>query len=238
MLQEHKIKAMNPTPKSSASLAQILQDAAAFDMLMTRNLFDSVYPADLRTRTAGASFHTSLEHFSGIRVLCGVGKFAPAFALLRVQWDAFLNGAWLLHCAKPDRLKRIFDRRDGFPKIELRVRQLVTANEAYRDGGLASLFSAIEKGLHDLTHAGVGQIVHTLGPEHIESQYTAEQAAEGLSHSMTLGLLSLSELASLSDSEKVLDGVEAFLQKSARHGTNVAGRQIPNPIQENPNIGA
>lgn len=229
---------MNPTTKAAEPLAQALQDAAAFDVLMTRNLFNSEYRSDLRTRTAVASFHTSLEHFSGIRVLCGVGKFAPAFALLRVQWDAFLNGAWLLHCAKPDRLERIFDRRDGFPKIEQRVRHLVTANEAYRDGDLAALFAAIEKGLHDLTHAGVGQIVHTLGPAHIESQYTAEQAAEGLSHSMTLGLMALSELAGLSRSEKILDGVEAFLQKSARDGTNVDGRQIPNPIQENPNTGA
>jgi hypothetical protein len=97
------------------------------------------YPIESSARelVAITCLYGALRHFNGICVLVEADAFASAFALLRVEWQALLNGAWLF-AACPEHLlqdyalgAREFNRsssiRSGNPECSL-IRKSESAN--------------------------------------------------------------------------------------------------------------
>src|ERR1039458_10217040 len=61
-------------------------------------------PATARARMAFGCLDLAVEHQSGIAVLADQPLWGPAFALLRIQLEAFVRGVWLARCATDDQL--------------------------------------------------------------------------------------------------------------------------------------
>ena len=79
----------------------------------TRNL---VLPADRRSRMACGCLDLALEHQSGIAVLALHQLFGSAFALLRILYEAYVRGTWLMRCASDAALDK-FESDTPLPKF-------------------------------------------------------------------------------------------------------------------------
>ncbi len=66
----------------------------------------TVYPGQRNISSATAAA-ISLEHAEGVLVLTGVGTFASAFALFRVQYEALVRGSWLLYAASDGWIEKL-----------------------------------------------------------------------------------------------------------------------------------
>jgi hypothetical protein len=77
----------------------------------------------------------AVEHQSGIAVLADQPLWGPAFALLRIQFEAFIRGVWLARSATEDQLAWFVEGKLGKHR---KFHELVTAvEEALKHDGAA-----------------------------------------------------------------------------------------------------
>ena len=74
-------------------------------------------PSDSRTRAAGSCFAIAQEHHHAIVRLTEWKLFAAAFALIRIEFEAYVRGEWLSLCAS-DSVIDAFLRGNEPPRID------------------------------------------------------------------------------------------------------------------------
>lgn len=105
-------------------------------MILCSSIVDGAnFVASDRTRVVASLHHLCIEHHSGIILLCDNGVHGSAFALHRPQFEAYIRGAWLHHCADDQQIQKFLDGNDP-PKVDDMIRRLETL-ESF-NGGLLS----------------------------------------------------------------------------------------------------
>jgi hypothetical protein len=74
-------------------------------------------PNNSRTRAAGPCFAIAQEHHHAIIRLFEWRLFAAAFALIRIEFEAYLRGAWLLLCASDSVVETFLQGKEP-PKVD------------------------------------------------------------------------------------------------------------------------
>jgi hypothetical protein len=156
-----------------------------------------VMPADRRARLALGCLDLALEHQAGIAVLAERALWGPAYALLRCMFDAFVRGIWLARCASEMELA-------SFEMAGLRgkpFRVLVDDVErvlGHSRGVLSKLRTSSWAIFSDFTHAGFEHVRRKPGVSMNDQDYPPAETDQALRLATALGLLSATELASLS----------------------------------------
>jgi hypothetical protein len=175
-------------------------------------------PADRRARMALGCFDVAIEHLAGISVLAEQLLWGPVYALSQCMFDAFVRGVWLARCATEIDL-------DSFELAGLRgkpFRDLVEDVElalGHSRGVLSKLRTSSWAMFSDFTHAGFEHVRCRKGPSNTEPNYPVAETEQALRLATALGLLSATELASLSGNRGVA------LACKARTVQFAAGRQ-------------
>lgn len=149
----------------------------------------------LRRRLAGASFSIALDHHAGIGILLHNNRAAPAFALLRVLFEAYVRGRWLAECASDRQLSRI-----SAGKCPPEIGVLIAAAESETPAEeqlLSRSKSANWKALCDFTHTGGRHLQRYQSAEGIEAKYTVDEIQEALAFADAMALLSALGIATL-----------------------------------------
>jgi hypothetical protein len=117
-------------------------------------------PDTLRARAAAALLYGALAHFNSICFLTAHADSHPsAFALLRVQWQALLNGLWMHFCCPKSDVKKYANGRRQFPHFDDLVRGIEGAIGTPAGGGpLSQEHAMIKQSMHNFTHMGSLQI--------------------------------------------------------------------------------
>lgn len=124
--------------------------------------------------------------------------YGSAFALLRVEFEAFIRATWLQLCATPDELAD-FERNDT---LNLTFGQMINAIEQHQDFQykvLSVLKQNAWRAMNGYTHGGLHQVVRRMKNGNIQPNYEPEEVVEVLKASGYLALQSLLQIARLAE---------------------------------------
>ena len=168
--------------------------------------------ASLRNQLSAACLSIAQDHHAGVIVLLERGLFASAVALVRTQYEAYVRGVWLAHCASEGQLQR-FARGGKPPPIASQLASIET-HEAYREGQLSSIKLASWSAMCSFTHTGTLQVDRWLTAEAIEQNYPAEDLVQTANFTGAIALLSGIAMAALAGREEL---AQRLLAKSKEH---------------------
>jgi hypothetical protein len=140
-----------------------------------------------RLRVAVSLLHLCVEHQKGIHVLVDHGFAGSAFALVRPQFEAYVRGVWFHRCATEAQVADFLSGGEP-PKINTLLEALEKV-DAFSDGRLTMLKSAVWRNLNDFTHGGAIQVKARNTPDEIVGNYRPEHVSGLLQTAATLSFL-------------------------------------------------
>lgn len=169
-------------------------------------------PSDDRHRLAGACFDIAHEHQKAIVLLVANRLYGSAFALVRLIFEAYIRGLWLLRCAILTELERF-----KLDTLNKEFGQLITEIEnldGYDVGILSRLKKASWGAMNSFTHSGFFQVVRRITEDSIESNYEEGEILDALNVANSFGLLSAIEMALMAKNEalanEILEKIKQF----------------------------
>ncbi len=179
-------------------------------------------PPERRARMALGCLDLAIEHQAGISILAEKALWGPVYALVRCMFDAFVRGVWLARCANEMDL-------ESFELAGLRgkpFRDMVDDVErslGHSRGVLSKLRTSSWAIFSDFTHAGVDPARRKGDPSGSGRNYPEADTDQALRLATALGLLSATELASLSGHRDVALACKARVVRFATSsGTQAA----------------
>jgi hypothetical protein len=169
-------------------------------------------PSDRRARMALGCLDLALEHQAGICILAEQLLWGSVYALVRCMFDAFVRGVWLARCATEFEL-------ESFELAGLRGKpfsDLVDDVEralGHSRGVLSKLRTSSWAIFSDFANAGAGPARRLGDPAGTGRNYPAGDTDQALRLAGALGLLSATELASLSGHRDVALACKARVVK-------------------------
>ncbi len=128
---------------------------------------------DAKSRSSCACMRLAREHHFAIIKLVEVFAYASAFALLRVQYEAFVRGIWIRDCAtEPEILKF---QKGSCKDLGDMVVEIKRKTESWADE-LEVLHKKSVGGLSDYVHSGSRAISRQISFDSIEPTYSMEGA--------------------------------------------------------------
>lgn len=160
-------------------------------------------PADERSRLAAGCFDVALEHQAAIAMLGNAMLHGSMLALIRVLFEAYIRGVWLVHCASEQELKLFQKHRinQSFGTLIAEIETKIGAT----DGVLSALKKRAWAAMNGFTHTGFHQVVRRNGPATTGPEYADDEIARCFNFAGAVGLLSAAELASMTGNQELID---------------------------------
>lgn len=169
----------------------------------------------VRTRLAGTCFLIAQEHHQAILLLLSqtYPLHAPAFALVRPVFDAYIRGLWLANCAADADLER-FSQGKSPPTMPAML-AAIEQTQGFGSGQLSAIYTRSWSAMCAYTHTGSQQIIRWNTSEAIQPNYSDAEVDEVLSFTGALVLLSTLSLAAIATNEPL---AERVLTKACEFG--------------------
>ena len=166
-------------------------------------------PESVRVRLAATCFLVTQEHHQAILLLLSQTHplYAPAFALVRPVFEAYLRGVWLAHCAADADVGR-FTQGESPPKVPAMLAAIKQRSE-FDSGQLSAIYSRCWSVMCAYTHTGSQQVLRWNTSDSIQPNYSDADVDEVLSFTGALALLSALGFATISDKISIAAGVLA-----------------------------
>jgi hypothetical protein len=176
---------------------------------------------------AGALLVGGLHHYNAICYLVKAGAHSSAFALLRVEWQALINGLWMQLCCPEDQAAAYFSGKE-FPGITKAINLVEKALAPLLTNGrkpFTEMRLVVGESMNVYTHMGSLQIQGFTKGREITSNFSDKQVAELLSISARIALYIATAMAWLNDDDtlenriyaKFVEFQEAFVRLEIVH---------------------
>ncbi len=146
-------------------------------------------PSNERAIIVAGCLNLSLEHHKSI-VLTTTAKFyGSAFALVRLQFEAYIRGVWLSYCATDQAIEKF--KND---KLDVRIGTMISALEkqdAFNVGVLSNIKNDSLSAMNSFTHAGVLSINRYFSATEIGSNFPPEEIKGTLDFADTFALMAV-----------------------------------------------
>ncbi len=172
-------------------------------------------PNNSRTRAAGSCFAIAQEHHHAIVKLIEFGLFASAFALVRVEFEAYVRGEWLSQCAG-DAIIEAFLRGKEPPRINCLLSELEML-ESFNKKILSQIKQKNWKTMCGFTHTGGLQVQRWNTEDGIEANYSEEEVLEVLGFAEIIASLAVIGVARLAGNDLLANRtLEALKSRSSK----------------------
>lgn len=174
------------------------------------NLVGIELKGDHRHRIPAQLFDLAIEHGSGIVHLISTNICASAFALVRSEFECFVRGAWLHHCASDAEIEA-FIAKD---RIDPRFGELIDAVEqkhGFDSKFLSNVKDSAMNAMHGYTHGGIHQVSRRLDGDYIEPCFEDDALLEVIQLSATMALIAFGQIAALADREDLVTAADALM---------------------------
>jgi hypothetical protein len=151
-------------------------------------------PTSKRQAIVAGAWHVAVEHDQAIVLLVQERLYGSALALVRVLFEAYLRGLWLLYAATDAKVEDA--GRDRFPDATT----MVTDLEA-KGLSLTKVKSESWRRLCSYTHTGYQQIGARLTTSGLGSDYPDDEVIQALTWADTVVLNTVIQFAVLGDDE-------------------------------------
>jgi len=161
-------------------------------------------PTNDRALISACCLEAALEHHRSIVLTSTASYYGTAFALVRLEFEAYVRGVWLHHCATDDQLNMF--KRD---ELQTRFDDLISeleSKEAFNVGVLSAIKHASWKAMCSFTHTGFLQVVRRISDTEIGANYSMDEILETLNFSDSIALLATVGIVGLSAGDDVERG--------------------------------
>ena len=166
---------------------------------------------DGRSELAATCYYVVWQHQAAVSSLYRAGLIAPATALLRCAWDAYIRGMWLSRAASDEAVAAFLSGRSPPPQKDL-VIALEVADELPPDI-LSAFHRANYSELCDLTHTGITQLLQQWSNDEICARQEPEQLENILEFVDSIALSLLAQAAVMANEQVIAH--EALKRMSA-----------------------
>ena len=173
-----------------------------------QHLLDGIgISSQTRYRLAGGCLHVALEHHGAIRILSSpeFKLYGSAWALVRIQLEAYLRGSWLAYCANDNQLSD-FQNDELKRKLPDLIKDL-EAHEAFRNRIFSDAYKTSWKLLCSFTHTGINQVAQKHTVTAIDSNYVESGIVDLLSLSNALALFTALAIADIAKRDDLIMSV-------------------------------
>ena len=201
---------MNDTESPSAIIEEQRGHARWIDQHLARE-----FPVDRRSHVALACFDLAIEHHAAMCVLASASLFGSLYALIRVQFEAYARGLWVLHVASDEQLAAF----EG-DKLDLPIGELLKLVES-AIGATASPLSKLKTSHWSMfcsfTHTGFQALLRRVneGRTGVEN-YRPEEVTSALRLAGSFALLAAAALAGISGDAALIDQTLARVREYAQ----------------------
>ena len=175
-----------------------------------------ILPGD-RDRISVSLLHLSLEHCNGIIPLIEQNIFGSALALMRPQFEAYVNGVWIKHCAND---KQIESFKNGSTPIFQERINAIEKLEGYDQKTLSAIKEENWKIFCDFTHGGFRQVMTRNTKDGISYNFPSGYIANAVKATVVFSLSASVALAQIVG-DKDLDSKLLMLYKKI-YETNIS----------------
>ena len=181
-------------------------------------LKDLKIPSDFRTRIAVGCLDIALEHQKAIIIMVYKELYSSAFALIRANFESFVRGLWLHHCANDDDLERFKNGRvdRSFKEIIGDIEKI----DGFGNGVLSRAHKDSWSILNDFTHSGIKQVGMRNKKDSIGPNYQEKDLVKILEFVNTTSIFSAIAIAEISNNDQLADDIHnltnIFLDKENR----------------------
>jgi hypothetical protein len=189
-----------------------LQEAGGLVEWLRLQVHERELPASNRVRAAASCLGIAQEHHHAIVLLLERTLYASAFALMRVEFEAYVRGVWLMLCATDDKVGR-FLNGDEPPKIDALLSEL-EATPGFAEKVLSGLKQKHWRAMCGYTHTGGIHVQRWNTPDGVEPNYSIDEVREVLYFAGIIGCLSVLGFAHMAKDDalavRLLERVQAL----------------------------
>ncbi len=156
-------------------------------------------PSDSRTRAAGSCFAIAQEHHHAIVRLIEWKLFAAAFALIRVEFEAYIRGEWLSQCASDSVIDAFLKNKEP-PRIDCLLAELETI-ESFSEKVLSKIKAETWRSMCAYTHTGGLHVQRWNTEDGIEANYSRDEVLEVVKFAEIIASLSVMGVARLANDD-------------------------------------
>jgi len=180
-----------------------IREAGEFVEWLRQSIHEQQLPSNNRVRAAGSCYAIALDHHHAIVLLIENRLYASSFALIRLEFEAYIRGLWLSQCATDVRVDRFIS---GKKCKFLETNNLISDIEKNFKENEKTLSKIKKQGWDSMcayTHTGGIHVQRWNTSEAIEPNYSEKEVEEVLNFSEMFGALSVIGIAELGGLENI-----------------------------------
>ena len=158
-------------------------------------------PTNDRAVIVAACQDVALEHHKSIVLTTREQWHGSAFALIRLQFEAYVRGQWLRYCASDDDLAT-FKERDKLGKTFGEIIGDLEGHEAFDEGILSNIKEKSWRAMNSFTHTGRLQVVRRIRTTEIGSNYPQEEIVGTLDFAGIIAILAAMAIVNVAVGEE------------------------------------
>jgi len=196
-----------------------IKEAGEFVEWLRQSLHGQELPQSNRVRAAGACFAIAQGHHHAIVLLIENRLYSSSFALIRLEFEAYIRGLWFSHCAKDSQIDRyISGKKCNFLETN---RLIGDIEEKFADleQTLSMIKSKSWSAMCEYTHTGGLHVQRFNTNAGIEPNYSDEEIEEVLKFSENIGAMSVIGVAELGDLKEIESRVIDRLVETGKRST-------------------
>ena len=172
----------------TTSLAERIEQSDGLIRWLDRLIEGLSIPTNDRAVIVAACQDVAREHHKSI-VLTSEEQFhGSAFALVRIEFEAYVRGQWLRYCASDDEVAT-FKERDKLDNTFGEIIGDLEGHEAFDVGVLSKIKRESWTAMNSFTHTGLLQVVRRLSATKIGSNYPEEEIVGTLDFADSIAIL-------------------------------------------------
>jgi len=156
---------------------------------------------DDRFRLAAGCLDIALEHQKSIVLLTVHHLYGSAASLVRLIFEAYVRGIWLLYCASDEQLDQF--KNDKLDKRFYELLEDIEKHEAFKVGTLSYVKEKSWKIMNSLTHSGFYQVTRRNKVGEIAPDYTNEEIIDALQTANSFAILTAIAIADMAHNERL-----------------------------------
>ena len=209
MASEHKTET---SAFASMDFHTRISTAGQFVELLRRQVHEKTISASNRSRAAAACFALAQEHHHSIVVLVERCLYGSAFSLVRVEFEAYVRGEWLAHCATDAQVESFIGGGNP-PDFSALVSAVERAHD-FADANLEALRKAHWSSMCAYTHTGGLHVQRWQSEFAVEPSYDEEEVHAILKFAEIFGAIAaVAFLGLANDTESAEKITRAFLAR-------------------------
>lgn len=182
---------------------------------LRQSIHEQPLPASYRVRAAAACYAIAQDHHHAIVLLIQNRLYASSFALVRLEFEAYVRGLWLATCAHESEINKFVSVKNWEPpSIGEQILKIEEKLGEFQEQTLSIIKKQSWKSMCAYTHTGGLHVQRWNTEDGIEPNYSPDEVEEVLRFSELIGAMSAIGIAELGNLTEIAEQIFAKIEEA------------------------